>query len=74
MEMSRVGHQTRAVMEGILLDLHAHHPLLEASGPGFMVGAGKGLQNSQVWAQWQPTSSVARLGSPILRMQFGRRP
>jgi xylulokinase len=50
-ELSGVGHQTRAVMEGILLDLHAHRPPLEASGPGFMVGAGKGLQNSQVWAQ-----------------------
>jgi xylulokinase len=50
-ELSSVGHQTRAVMEGILLDLHAHRPPLEASGPGFMVGAGKGLQNSQVWTQ-----------------------
>jgi xylulokinase len=50
-ELRGVGHQTRAVMEGILLDLHAHRPPLEASGPGFMVGAGKGLQNSQVWAQ-----------------------
>ena len=50
-ELSSVGHQTRAVMEGILLDLYAHRPPLEASGPGFMVGAGKGLQNSRVWAQ-----------------------
>jgi xylulokinase len=50
-ELSSVGHRTRAVMEGILLDLRAHRPPLEASGPGFMVGAGKGLQNSQVWAQ-----------------------
>jgi xylulokinase len=50
-ELSSVGHQTRAVMEGILLDLYAHRPPLGASDPGFMVGAGKGLQNSQVWAQ-----------------------
>ncbi len=50
-ELSSVGHRTRAVMEGILLDLHAHRPPLEASGPGFMVGSGKGLQNSPVWAQ-----------------------
>jgi L-xylulokinase len=50
-ELSSIGHQTRAVMEGILLDLHAHRPPLVAGGPGFMVGAGKGLQNSPVWAQ-----------------------
>jgi sugar (pentulose or hexulose) kinase len=50
-EMSGVGHQTRAVMEGILLDLYMLCPPTEKGDPGFMVGAGKGLQNSQVWAQ-----------------------
>lgn len=50
-ELNGIGHQTRAVMEGILLDLYEQRPLAAASGPGFMVGAGKGLQNSQVWAQ-----------------------
>ena len=38
-------------MEGILLDLYALYPSAAVGGPGFMVGAGKGLQNSRVWAQ-----------------------
>ena len=50
-ELQDVGHQTRAVMEGVLLDLYRLHPPTLADGPGFMVGAGKGLQNSGVWAQ-----------------------
>jgi xylulokinase len=50
-ELQDVGHQTRAVMEGVLLDLHRLRPPTFADGPGFMVGAGKGLQNSRVWAQ-----------------------
>ena len=50
-ELQDVGHQTRAVMEGILLDLYRLRPPTGAGGLGFMVGAGKGMQNSQVWAQ-----------------------
>lgn len=50
-ELTSPGHRTRAVMEGILLDLVAHRPPPAAAGPRFMVGAGKGLQNSRVWAQ-----------------------
>ncbi len=50
-ELTGVGHQARAVMEGILLDLYALYPSAAADEPGFMVGAGKGLQNSRVWAQ-----------------------
>lgn len=50
-ELCSIGHQSRAVLEGVLLDLYAHRPPASAGGPGFMVGAGKGLQNSQVWAQ-----------------------
>ncbi len=50
-ELTGVGHQARAVMEGILLDLYALYPSAAVGGPGFMVGAGKGLQNSRVWAQ-----------------------
>jgi xylulokinase len=50
-ELQEVGHQTRAVMEGVLLDLYRLRPPTFGDGPGFMVGAGKGLQNSPVWAQ-----------------------
>ncbi len=50
-ELTGIGHRTRAVMEGLLLDLYRLHPPLETGGPGYMVGAGKGLQNSRVWAQ-----------------------
>lgn len=50
-EMKSVGHQTRAVMEGILLDLYRLCPPLDASSARLMMGSGKGLQNSRVWAQ-----------------------
>lgn len=50
-ELQDVGHQSRAVMEGVLLDLYRLRPPTFENGPGFMVGAGKGLQNSRVWAQ-----------------------
>ncbi len=50
-ELTDAGHRARAVMEGILLDLYALYPSVAVGGPGFMVGAGKGLQNSRVWAQ-----------------------
>ncbi len=65
-EMNSVGHQTRAVMEGILLDLYAHRPQPDAGGPGFMVGAGKGLQNSRVWAQM----AADLFGCPIKTTNF----
>ena len=50
-ELQDVGHQTRAVMEGVMLDLYRLRPPTLAGGAGFMVGAGKGLQNSPAWAQ-----------------------
>ena len=50
-ELQDVGRQARAVMEGVLLDLYRLRPPTFEDGPGFMVGAGKGLQNSPVWAQ-----------------------
>ena len=50
-ELQDVGHQARAVMEGVLLDLYRLRPPAFAHGPGFMVGAGKALQNSRVWTQ-----------------------
>jgi xylulokinase len=50
-ELQDVGHQTRAVMEGVLLDLYRLRPPTFGDGPGFIVGGGKGLQNSPVWAQ-----------------------
>ena len=50
-ELRSAGHQARAVMEGILLDLYALPPPTGGSDAGFMIGAGKGLHDSQVWAQ-----------------------
>jgi xylulokinase len=50
-ELQDIGHQARAVMEGVLLDLYRVRPPTLTDGPGFMVGAGKGLQKSRVWAQ-----------------------
>jgi len=48
-ELQDVGHLTRAVMEGIMLDLYRLRPPTGSSP--FMVGAGKGLQKSKAWAQ-----------------------
>ncbi|WP_423224548.1 xylulokinase [Candidatus Amarolinea aalborgensis] len=45
------GCQARAVMEGVLLDLVALRPPTLGSKAGFMIGAGKGLLDSRVWAQ-----------------------
>ncbi len=45
------GRQARAVMEGVLLDLYALRPPTHGGEAGFMIGAGKGLHDSQVWAQ-----------------------
>ncbi|MGE5603749.1 MAG: xylulokinase [Nitrososphaerales archaeon] len=50
-ELQDIGHQARAVLEGVLLDLYRVRPPTLREGPGFMVGAGKGLQKGQVWAQ-----------------------
>jgi len=47
-----VGHQARAVMEGVLLDLYELYLRMRAyNSCEFMVGAGKALQNSQIWPQ-----------------------
>lgn len=54
-ELTDIGHMSRAVMEGVLLDLYLMRP--PPAPPGgrgetrVMIGSGKGLQNSQVWAQ-----------------------
>lgn len=45
------GRQARAVMEGVLLDLVALRPPTTSGEAGFMIGAGKGLHDSRVWAQ-----------------------
>lgn len=65
-EWTGVGHRARAVMEGILLDLVAHFPMTDVGGAGFMVGAGKGLQNSRVWAQM----AADFFGCPLKITQF----
>jgi xylulokinase len=56
------GHQARAVMEGVLLDLYAHYPLLQRhDGNAMLLGAGKGLQASALW----PQIAAAIFGKPL---------
>ena len=50
-DLNDPGRQARAVMEGVLLDLVALRPPTLGSEAGFMIGAGKGLLDSRVWAQ-----------------------
>lgn len=50
-DLHGIGHRARAVMEGILLDLYRLRPPGAAGGGEFMIGAGKGLLDSRVWAQ-----------------------
>jgi len=50
------GHLSRAVMEGVILDLVSFHKLMGHKIMGenqheIMVGSGKGLSNSRVWSQ-----------------------
>jgi xylulokinase len=47
-----IGHQARAVMEGVLLDLYELYIGMRTyKNCEFMIGAGKGLQRSSIWAQ-----------------------
>jgi gluconokinase len=46
------GHRARAVLEGVLMDLYAAYEILaEGDSSDFFLGAGKGLQQSQIWSQ-----------------------
>ena len=46
------GHQARAVMEGVLMDLYEADQLMGQDGEQeWLIGSGKALQQSQVWAQ-----------------------
>ena len=45
------GHLSRAVMEGVILDLVSFHKQLGENQHEIMVGSGKGLSNSRVWTQ-----------------------
>lgn len=47
--MRSVGHQARAVMEGVLMDLFMLCPPLDKMQP--MVGSGNGLHGSRIWGQ-----------------------
>jgi hypothetical protein len=67
----RMGHQTRAVMEGVLLT-STGSALLPSHTP-VHGGRGKGLQNSRVPRRWLRTCSSVRSRSPTLKMLFGRR-
>jgi xylulokinase len=46
-----VGQRARAVMEGVLMDVMAFYRLLGDDPQPTLLGAGKGLQKSRVWAQ-----------------------
>lgn len=72
-ELTDVGHMSRAVMEGALLDLYLMRPPSPPPAPpggrgetGVMVGSGKGLQNSVVWAQM----AADMFGQPIKITHF----
>jgi xylulokinase len=51
LDFEDAGHRTRALMEGVMLELHRLQPPTLDDGPGFMIGAGKGLQYSSLWGQ-----------------------
>ena len=62
-----IGHQARAVMEGVLMDLYdAFEFLREDDRVKFMVGAGKGLQKSRIWTQ----IAADLFGKPLRITQF----
>ena len=47
-----LAHRARAVLEGVVMDLYDGVEILERQAPGeFLLGAGKGLQRSPLWAQ-----------------------
>jgi xylulokinase len=46
-----IGHLSRAVMEGVILDLVSFRKLMGENQHAIMVGSGKGLSNSRVWSQ-----------------------
>ncbi len=50
-KQSSVAHRARAVMEGVLMDLYEGYEILQKDDRSrFMIGAGKGLQKSRLWA------------------------
>jgi xylulokinase len=52
LHQSSIGHQARALMEGVLLDLYELYMKMHTyNSCEFMIGAGKGLQKSSVWSQ-----------------------
>ena len=56
------GHQARAVMEGVLMDLYGHYTLLQRYDENdLLIGAGKGLQESTTW----PQVAAALFGKPL---------
>ncbi len=66
LDLTDIGHQSRAVMEGVLLDWRQMRPAASAGGAGFLAGSGKGLQNSAVWAQM----AADMFGQPIKITNF----
>jgi xylulokinase len=47
-----IPHRARSVLEGVLMDLYDPFRILEEGRQGdFIIGAGKGLQKSRIWAK-----------------------
>jgi len=65
--VSSIPHRTRAVLEGVLMDLYDGYEILKKGDrSGFMVGAGKGLQKSRLWSQ----IAADFFGKPVRIMDF----
>jgi xylulokinase len=51
-KQSSIAHRARAVMEGVLMDLYSTYEIMGKNDRcTFILGAGKGLQKSQIWSQ-----------------------
>lgn len=65
--VSSIPHRTRAVMEGVLMDLYDGYEILKKGDrSGFMVGSGKGLQKSRLW----PQIATDFFGKPVRIIDF----
>jgi xylulokinase len=59
---SSIAHRARAVLEGVLMDLYSTYEILSKDDRCmFILGAGKGLQKSQIW----PQITADLLGKPM---------
>lgn len=50
-DLDSIGHQARAVLEGVLMDLYMLCPPVDGREVAWMTGAGNALQSGKVWGQ-----------------------